>query len=73
MASKNPHLPSRVPKTVFSKATLLADLLAVDIDAASRNRVLVLETGFRQRVQSHIASLPIANALLEDFKTNPFV
>lgn len=73
MASRNPNLPTRVPKTVFSKAGLLADLQAVDIDAASRNRVLALETGFRQRVQSHIASLPIANALLEDFNTSPFV
>lgn len=73
MASRNPHLPTRVPKTVFSKAGLLADLQSVDADAESRNRVLALENGFRLRVQSHIASLPIANALLEDFNTSPFV
>ena len=73
MASRNPHLPTRVPRTVFSKAGLLADLQAVDCDAASRSRVLELETGFRRRVQSHIASLPIANALLQDFNTSPFV
>lgn len=73
MAIRNPNLPTRVPKTVFSKAALLADLQAVDLDAASRSRVLALETGFRQRVQNHIASLPIANALLEDFNTSPFV
>jgi Type II restriction endonuclease EcoO109I len=73
MASRNPHLPSRVPKTVFSKIELLADLQAVDTDTASRARVLALENGFRARVQSHIASLPIANALLENFNTSPFV
>lgn len=73
MASRNPHLPSRVPKTVFSKAGLLADLQAVDTDAEARNRVLVLETGFRQRVQSHIATRPLANAVLQDFNTSPFV
>jgi hypothetical protein len=51
----------------------LLDLLAVDANAASRGRVLALENGFRQRVQNHIASLPIANAMLEDFSTSPFV
>ena len=73
MTSRNPHLPSRIPKTIFSKAGLLADLRAVDANEASRGRVLALENGFRTRVQSHIASLPIANALLEDFNTSPFV
>lgn len=73
MAARNPHLPTRVPPVVFSKRTILRDLQAVDADAASRARVLALETGFRQRVSSHIASLPIANATLEDFNTSPFV
>lgn len=73
MAKKNPHLPSRVPATVFSKTQILADLLSVDTDATSSARVLQLENGFRSRVQSHIASLPIANAKLEDFSTSPFV
>lgn len=73
MASRNTHLPTRVSKTVFSKATLLADLQAVDSDVAARARVLALENGFRQRVQNHVASLPMANATLQKFSTSPFV
>jgi Type II restriction endonuclease EcoO109I len=73
MATRNPNLPSRVPATVLSKTQILQDLLSVDTDTNSRARVLQLENGFRTRVQNHIASLPIANAKLEDFSTNPFV
>lgn len=73
MATRNPNLPSRVPPTVFTKSGILADLLAVDANAVSRGRVLQLENGFRSRVQAHIGSLPIANAMLEDFSTSPFV
>lgn len=73
MATRNPHLPTRVPPTVFTKTSILADLLAVDADGNSRARVLTLENGFRARVQAHIGALPIANAMLEDFNTSPFV
>jgi len=73
MATRNPNLPTRVQATVLSKTQLLADLLVVDSNAASRGRVLALENGFRARVTNHIASLPIANAVLEDFSTSPFV
>ncbi len=73
MASRNPNLPARIPKTVFSKVALLADLVTADTDSAARNRILKLEGGFRQRVRNHIASLPIANAQLKHFNTNPFV
>lgn len=72
MASRNPHLPIPLPIT-FSKTQILADLHAVDADAASRQRVLNLEAGFRQRVGYHVASLPAADAKLAKFSTNPFV
>lgn len=73
MASRNPHLPTAVLPTFFSKTQILADLVAVDIDQASRARVLALETGFRQRIGAHIASRVIAGAKLGQFNTNPFV
>lgn len=73
MARGNPNLPRRVPPTVFSKSKILADLQAVDLDAASRSRVLEMENGFRVRVGNHVGSLPIANATLQDFSTSPFV
>jgi len=73
MATRNPHLPTRVQPTVFSKTQILANLLSVDNDPASHARVLLLENGFRHRIGNHIASLPIANAKLKDFNTNPFV
>ena len=73
MASRNPNLPTRVQATIFSKAQILADLIAVDNDQGSRQRVLQLETGFRQRIEYHVAALPMADAKLVDFKTNPFV
>lgn len=73
MASRNPNLPTKVPPTVVTKTGILADLQRVDTDVVSRNRVLHMENGFRARVQAHIRSLPIANAMLEDFSTNPFV
>lgn len=73
MPPRNPNLPSQVAKTVFSKGALIADLQAVDSDASSRHRVLTLESGFRQRIQSHVTSLPAANATLGEFNTNPFV
>lgn len=73
MATRNPNLPSRVHPTIFTKSQILLDLQAVDVNAASSARVLQLENGFRARVQSHITSLPLSNAVLEDFNTNPFV
>ena len=61
MASVNPDLP-RPEAMVFSKARILADLHAVDTQDVSRQRVLTLEAGFRQRVGGHVASLPAAGS-----------
>lgn len=70
--AKNPRPPKPAAIT-FSKAQILTDLRAVDADDASKQRVFKLETGFRQRVDSHLASLPTAKAHLSHFSTNPFV
>lgn len=72
MATRNSDLPSP-PPLVFTKSQILSDLHAVDQDAASRQRVLALEAGFRQRVGNHVASLPTTDARLAKFSTNPFV
>jgi Type II restriction endonuclease EcoO109I len=73
MASRNPHLPTRVLPTTFYKTQILADLIKVDNDQASSQRILNLETGFRHRIGNHITALPLANAKLEKFFTSPFV
>jgi hypothetical protein len=73
MARRNPHLPTGVLPIVFSKTKILSDLIAVDSDPAARARVLQLETGFRQRIDAHIASRVLADAKLGQFNTNPFV
>lgn len=73
MASRNPHLPTNVPATTFSKTQILANVVAVDNDPASRKRVLHLENGFRLRIGNHVTALPLANARFEKFYTSPFV
>lgn len=73
MAVRNPNLPKNVPPTFFSKRRVIDDLILVDRDPAAWARILAMETGFRQRVSAHVASLPIANARLESFNTSPFV
>ena len=73
MATRNPHLPTAVPPTVFSKAQILIDLMTVDQSQYSMARVRQLEAGFRLRIGNHVAALPNAGARLEKFYTNPFV
>ncbi|MFB0824486.1 PmeII family type II restriction endonuclease [Chromobacterium violaceum] len=73
MPPRNPNLPKPVPLTVFSKGQILADLAAVDQDRMAHQRIMALENGFRDRVRTHVASLPFANAKLESFNTSPFV
>lgn len=73
MAKRNPHLPTNVAATLFSKTQILSDIQAVDIDASSRARVIALENGFRHRIGNHVAALPLASARLDSFKTSPFV
>lgn len=73
MASRNPHLPTKIPKLSFSKRQILSDLALVDADPASRARVLALENGFRSRITAHIATRLLSNVPLRKFNTSPFV
>jgi hypothetical protein len=63
----------RLPRTQISRAALLATLEGIDADASARARVLSLETGFRRKVDDHVASLPSASSAFEEFNTSPFV
>lgn len=72
MPRGHPGLPSST-EVVLSKRALLATLRQIDRDAASRERVLRLESQFRAKFRAHVAALPGAAATLEKFKTNPFV
>jgi hypothetical protein len=74
MAKRKTH--KGLPKSKASsiqKSQLLQSLQAVDNDAAARQRVLQLETDFRQRIGAHLESLPTSNADFAKFNTNPFV
>ena len=72
MARSHAGLP-RPSKRVFKKVQILDTLSAIDQDGKARGRVLRLETEFRRRVESHLESLPLRDARLERFNTNPFV
>lgn len=69
---RQPGLP-RPARTVISRRALLATLEKIDADPAARARVLKLETGFRKKIDDHVASLPSASSAFEDFNTSPFV
>ena len=60
-------------RTELSKQRLLGQLLVIDGEAERRERVLQLETAFRRKVASHVASLPAQDSPLEKFNTSPFV
>lgn len=72
MARKHPDLPTP-PAFTLSKAGLLNALSRIDADADARNRILVMENDFRQRIGTHIDALPLADAAFAKFFTNPFV
>lgn len=72
MAKGHPDLPSVIP-VQLSKGALLSALLEIDQDAASRQRVLDIETEFRKRIVNHVSKLPAAKSKFEKFSTSPFV
>lgn len=51
----------------------MCDLAALDKDQAATGRVLTMETDFRNRINTHVNSLPTAQAEFAKFNTNPFV
>jgi hypothetical protein len=57
----------------LSKDALLRSLKAVDMDREATERVLRIETGFREKIRAHVASLPTSQAKFAKFNTNPFV
>jgi hypothetical protein len=72
MARKHPGLPTAKAVT-FSKRDLLRQLLAVDSCHKAKRRVLRMETAFRSKIESHTASLLLADAPFAKFNTSPFV
>ena len=72
MAGKHPGLPK--PSVFYlSKQALRAQLRRLDQDADARKRVLELETRFRARIESHVASLPAEDSNFARFNTSHFV
>ncbi|MCO1761798.1 hypothetical protein C3O68_02564 [Pseudomonas aeruginosa] len=72
MARRHPGLPV-AESVIFSKADLLQQLQAVDLDHDSRARTLRMEEYFRQRIDLHVGSLVSNDACFEKFYTSPFV
>ena len=67
-----PGLP-RAKATELSRSQLLSKLQFIDTDSERRKRVLRLENAFRQKIDSHIVSLPARDALFQKFNTSPYV
>lgn len=65
-------LPRPEP-TVLIRQVLLSGLKSVDAEPAAQQRVLAMETGFRRKVDDHVASLPQSDSSFEAFNTSPFV
>ncbi len=63
----------RAARLILSKRALLKALVAVDGDRGSSDRVLKMETDFRERIAAHLESLPTSEAEFAKFNTNPFV
>jgi hypothetical protein len=63
----------RATRTRLSRQQLLSTLLRIDLHDAARQRVLAMETDFRRKVDSHVASLPANDSIFEKFNTSPFV
>lgn len=69
---RNPDLP-RPDTLTMSKSSLLEQLLRLDSSSEARARILSLESDFRQRITSHVASLPGDSSHFSKFNTSPFV
>jgi hypothetical protein len=63
----------RPTRFTLSKTALLAALLAIDQDKDATARVLQMETDFREKIRTHVESLPTSEAEFSKFNTNPFV
>jgi len=72
MGRRNPGLPKSSSRSI-SKNELLCQLQRVDSKPERRERVLRLENAFRQKIKSHILSLPNDDAQFRKFNTSPYV
>jgi hypothetical protein len=68
----NPDIPKGSPR-ILSKANALRILTTIDSDCSLRQRVLDMETRFRERISTHVDGLPKRSAPLSRFNTSPFV
>lgn len=73
MARGHIDLPTTAKPIRLSKAAIFASLTKVDSDPQARQRILGMENGFRQRIDTHISALPTAQAKFRKFNTSPFV
>lgn len=73
MARGHLDLPASAPALLLSKANIYEALKRIDSNEAARARVLQMETRFRIKIDTHLASLPAASAQFQKFKTSPFV
>lgn len=62
--------PSRIS---LSKNKLLEYLRFVDSNENSKRRILQLENSFRERILTHVRSLPASDSNFQKFNTSPFV
>ena len=65
-------LPRPRPLTI-TKAELIDALALLDQDQEASRRALAMETDFRDRITSHVESLPTQDANFARFNTSPFV
>ena len=66
-------LPKRVQPVVLHKRAILDRLKELDSDANFRQRVLQMESQFRDRGKTLLEGLPVADSTFAKFRTNPFV
>ena len=70
MAHKGLPRPSPL---IITKAGLIDALALLDQDQEASSRALAMETDFRDRITSHVESLPTQDAKFARFNTSPFV
>ncbi|HHG85788.1 MAG TPA: hypothetical protein ENJ82_13655, partial [Bacteroidetes bacterium] len=72
MARGHSGLPRAVARKI-SRKELLLQLQRIDNEQPRRERVLRLENAFRNKIDSHIISLPAEDAIFRKFNTSPYV
>lgn len=70
--TRNNNIP-RADPIVLDKPWVLDQLRAIDNDPSSRDRVLRMETGFRQRIGIMSQNLPSPDTPFKELSTSPFV